>query len=328
MPMTLRVVVAGEEFLADRYLSESWRAYLQENPEAERRVVDIALDNPFGELSDALSPGLFGEVVFLVVDNIELASDEIQQFFLNRWAEDDRPATLVVQRTFVKGRGFVDKLKKQYQSVAFEKVKGKGFSDFILNECKEAKRKIEPDAVALVRNAVGDDLRQLAAAMSQIFVDVEGNPITAESLSVYFDGFAQVPPYQIVDYIFGRKPLESLMSLRWALESDPNIGPAIIATAMNTIRSLVAIANAPAGLSEAEIALLASVPAWKVRTIREQLRRWRPSELADASLLLTHVDASLKAGAVDELGRILVLDPVQRIALLEKTVIEIATLSR
>lgn len=328
MPMTLTVVAAGEEFLADRYLSERWRTFVLENPDAERRVVDVALDNSFGELSDALSPGLFGEVIFLVVDNIELASDEIQQFFLNRWAEDDRPMALAVQRTFVKGRGFVDKLKKQNQSVAFEKVKGKGFNDFILNECKEAKRKIEPEAVSLLRNAVGDDLRQLAAAISQILVDVEGNPITAKSLSVYFDGFAQVPPYQIVDYVFGRKPLESLMSLRWALESDPNIGPAIIATAMNTIRSLVAIANAPAGLSEAEIASLASVPVWKVRTIREQLRRWRPSELADASLLLTHVDASLKAGAVDDLGRILVLDPVQRVALLEKTVIEIATLSR
>lgn len=328
MPMTLTVVAAGEEFLADRYLHESWRAFLQENPEAERRVVDVALDNAYGELGDALSPGLFGEVIFLVVDNIELASDEIQQFFLNRWTEDERPSTLVVQRTFVKGRGFVDKLKKQYDCVSFEKIKGKGFNDFILNECKEGKRKIEPEAVTLLRNAVGDDLRQLAAALSQILVDVEGNPITAKSLSVYFEGFAQVPPYQIVDYVFGRKPLESLLSLRWALESDPNIGPAIIATAMNTIRSLVAIANAPAGLSEADIASLASVPAWKVRTIREQLRRWRPSELADASLLLTHVDASLKAGAVDELGRILVLDPVQRIALLEKTIIEIATLSR
>lgn len=328
MPMTLTVVAAGEEFLAERYLLETWRAFLQENPEAERRVVDVALDNAFGELGDALSPGLFGEVIFLVVDNIELANDEIQQFFLNRWTEDDRPSALIVQRTFVKGRGFVDKLKKQHQSVSFEKIKGKGFNDFILNECKEGKRKIEPEAVTLLRNAVGDDLRQLAAALSQILVDVEGNPITAKSLSVYFEGFAQVPPYQIVDYVFGRKPLESLLSLRWALESDPNIGPAIIATAMNTIRSLVAIANAPAGLSEADIASLASVPAWKVRTIREQLRRWRPSELADASLLLTHVDASLKAGAVDELGRILVLDPVQRIALLEKTIIEIATLSR
>ena len=328
MPMTLTVVAAGEEFLADRYLSECWRTFVLENPDAERRLVDVALDNAFGELSDALSPGLFGEVIFLIIDNLELASEEVQQFLLQRWSDDDRPLTYALQRSFVKGRGFVDKLKKQFESVAFEKVKGKAFGEFILHECKVAKRKIEPEAVALLRNAVGDDLRQLAAAISQILVDVEENPISAKSLSMYFEGFAVVPPYQIVDYIFARKPLEALMALRWALESDPNIGPAIVATAMNTIRSLVAIANAPAGLTESEIATLASVPAWKVRTIREQLRRWRPSELADASLLLTHVDASLKAGAVDELGRILVLDPVQRVALLEKTVIEIATLSR
>lgn len=326
--MTLKVVSAGEEFLAERYLLSTWKEFLNANPEAERRVVDAADDNSFAELIDALSPGLFGEVFLLIVDNIELASEEIQKFFLLNWAEGERPLTVVVQRSFVKGRGFVDKLKKQYESVAFEKIKGKGFSEFIVNECKAAKRKIDAEAVTLLRNAVGDDLRQLAAALSQVLVDVEENPISASSLSVYFEGFAVVPPYQIVDHIFARKPLEALLSLRWAIESDPNIGPAIIATAMNTIRSLVAIANSPSGLTEAEIAGLASVPVWKVRTIREQLRKWRPSELADASLLLTFVDASLKAGAVDELGRILVLDPIQRIALLEKTVIEIATLSR
>ncbi|MFZ9309384.1 MAG: DNA polymerase III subunit delta [Candidatus Nanopelagicales bacterium] len=326
--MTLKVVSAGEEFLAERYLLSTWKEFLNANPEAERRVVDAADENSFAELIDALSPGLFGEVFLLIVDNIELASEEIQKFFLLNWAEGERPLTVVVQRSFVKGRGFVDKLKKQYESVAFEKIKGKGFSEFIVNECKAAKRKIDAEAVTLLRNAVGDDLRQLAAALSQVLVDVEENPISASSLSVYFEGFAVVPPYQIVDHIFARKPLEALLSLRWAIESDPNIGPAIIATAMNTIRSLVAIANSPSGLTEAEIAGLASVPVWKVRTIREQLRKWRPSELADASLLLTFVDASLKAGAVDELGRILVLDPIQRIALLEKTVIEIATLSR
>jgi DNA polymerase III subunit delta len=326
--MTLKVVSAGEEFLAERYLLAAWREFLESNPDAERRVVDVADENAFGELIDALSPGLFGEIVFLIVDNIELSSEDVQKFFLQNWSEEDRPLTIVVQRSFVKGRGFVDKLKKQYESVAFEKIKGKAFSEFIVNECKLAKRRIDAEAVTLLRNAVGDDLRQLAAALSQVFVDVEENPITASSLSVYFEGFAVVPPYQIVDHMFARKPLEAMMSLRWAIESDPNIGPAIIATAMNTIRSLVAIANSPSGLTEAEIAGLASVPVWKVRTIREQLRKWRPSELADASLLLTYVDASLKAGAVDELGRILVLDPIQRIALLEKTVIEIATLSR
>jgi DNA polymerase-3 subunit delta len=328
MPVSLTVIVAGEEFLAERHLQVAWHEFLKQNPDAERRLVDAAADNAFGELSDAISPGLFGEIVFLIVDNIELAADEVQQFFLNSWSIEDMPLTLVVQRSFVKGRGFVDKLKKQHEAISFEKIKGKAFSDFIQDECKGLKRKIEADAVTLLRNAIGDDLRQLSAAISQIVVDVEDTPITAKSLSVYFEGFAVVPPYQIVDFVFARKPLEALLALRWALESDPNIGPAIIATAMNSIRSLVAIANSPAGLSEGEIAGLASVPVWKVRTLREQLRKWRASELADASLLLTYVDASLKAGAVDELGRILVLDPVQRVALLEKTVIKIATMSR
>jgi len=101
--MTLKVVSAGEEFLAERYLLATWREFLESNPDAERRVVDVADENAFGELIDALSPGLFGEIVFLIVDNIELSSEDVQKFFLQNWSEEDRPLTIVVQRSFVKG---------------------------------------------------------------------------------------------------------------------------------------------------------------------------------------------------------------------------------
>jgi hypothetical protein len=58
--------------------------------------------------------------------------------------------------------------------------------------------------------------------------------------------------------------------------------------------------------------------------LRDQVRRWRPTELADAALLLTKADAALKAGEIDALGTITVLDPVQRQALLERTLLSIA----
>jgi hypothetical protein len=50
--------------------------------------------------------------------------------------------------------------------------------------------------------------------------------------------------------------------------------------------------------------------------------------LADAALLLTYADAALKGGHIDELGTVEVLDPVQRQALLERVLVEMAQVTR
>ncbi|MEY3407139.1 MAG: hypothetical protein RL038_200, partial [Actinomycetota bacterium] len=75
--------------------------------------------------------------------------------------------------------------------------------------------------------------------------------------------------------------------------------------------------------SEGELARLAGVPPFRVKALRQQVRYWNPRMLANAALLLTNTDAALKAGVINELGVAQVLDPAQRIALLERTVLDI-----
>lgn len=324
------LIAGGEEFLAEREVRRILQAVRSVEPNLERRDIDGSSDSAIEQFVDAVSPSLFGETPLVVVDNIEQASDSLQTAVLNAIADPEtRTRALLVQKGLVKGRGFIDKIKKSGAEVILvEKPKGKAFDEFIINEFKAFKRKVDPAAVKYLRDAVGDDLRMLSAAVSQLSSDLEAAIISADDVEKYYEGMSGVPAYVITDHVFERRVSQAIAALRWGIEREPNMGPAVIATAINAIRSLLQVVNAPSGSSEADIARLAGVPPWKVRTLRDQARKWRPAELADAALLLTYADASLKGGHIDELGTVEVLDPIQRQALLERVLVEMAQVTR
>jgi DNA polymerase-3 subunit delta len=324
------LIAGGEEFLAEREVRRILNAVRTVDPTLERRDIDGSADNGYELFVDAISPSLFGETPLVVVDNIEQASDGLQSAVLAAIADSQtQTRALLLQKGLVKGRGFIDKIKKsEAEVILVEKPKGKAFDEFIINEFKAFKRKIDTDAVKALRDAVGDDLRMLSAAVSQLSSDLDSAAISAGDVEKYYEGISGVPAYVITDHVFERRVTQAITALRWGVEREPNMGPAVVATAINVIRSLLHVVNAPSGSSEADIARMAGVPPWKVRTLRDQARKWRPAELADAALLLTYADAALKGGHVDELGTVEVLDPIQRQALLERVLVEMAQVAR
>jgi DNA polymerase-3 subunit delta len=324
------LIAGGEEFLAEREVRRIYDAVKNAEPGIERRDIDGSSESSFEQFLDAVSPSLFGETPLVVVDNVEQSSDALQKAILAAIEDEETTTrTLLVQKGLVKGRGFIDKIKKSKATqIVVEKPKGKAFDEYIITEFKSHKRKIEPEAVKALRDAVGDDLRMLTAAVSQLSSDLEAATISAEEVEKYYEGMSGVPAYVITDHVFERRVTAAITALRWGIEREPNMGPAVIATAINGIRSLLQVINAPSGSSEADIARSAGVPPWKVRTLRDQGRKWRPSELADAALLLTYADAALKGGHINELGTVEVLDPIQRQALLERVVVEMAQVNR
>lgn len=328
VPMAHPVVLisGGEDFLAEREVQRIVRAVRTADPAIERRDVDASSDSAHLDYADAIAPSLFGESAIVVLDNVEQANDALQKAIIETIEQaDDAHKVLLVQRGLQKGRGFVDKLKKsEAAQVVFEKLKGRAFDEFITSEFKTYKRKVTPEALRALRSSIGDDVRALAAAISQLCSDIDSNPLDASDVEQYYEGMAGVSTYVISDAVFEGRTVAALTALRWAIEREPNIGPAVIATAANSLRALVAVASAPSGTPEAEVARIASVPPWKVKSLRDQARRWRPAELADAALLLAKADAALKAGEIDALGAITVLDPVQRQAMLERTLLTIA----
>jgi DNA polymerase-3 subunit delta len=118
------------------------------------------------------------------------------------------------------------------------------------------------------------------------------------------------------------RPADVLHRLRQAqIASDgARTGPAIVAAVAGSVRQLIALSACPPGMSEAEIAREIKVPPWKVRTLRSQLRRWKPAQLASAVTLLADLDARVKGGLREGEQ----LDAAQKLHALERDLIELA----
>ncbi len=318
--MKTYLISGVEDFLAERACLHLLNVARKADPSAERHDITAGADGAAGALAMACGPTLFGDGALVVLDGIENAADDLQQVVLELLSESPNQVTLLlVHGGGVKGRGFVDKCRKAADEViSVEKPKGRGWDDFILAEFTRHRRRATSAAVTALRNAVGDDTRALASAVSQLVADVDSEPIDIADVEQYHAGVAGASAFAISDAVWEGRAVPALVALRWALDSDPGFGPAVVASAAGALRSLVRLAGAPPGMSDNDLAREIGAQPWKLRTLREQLRRWKPGALAEAAVLLATLDAQMKGG--DGVG----LDPVQKQVVLETTLLRIA----
>ena len=318
--MKSALVTGSEAFLAERACTRLVKQARNADPTAERHEIVAGNESAAQDVAMACGPTLFGDGAIVVVDGVENADDIVQRAVLGVLEEDpDGVFLILLHGGGVKGRGFVDKLKKAVGDViTVEKPKGRAIDDFIASEFSAHKRKVTSAAVSTLRAAIGDDIRALASAVSQLATDVESDPIDGPDVEQYHEGQAGATTWAISDAIWEGRAVPALIALRWALDSDPNIGPAVVSSAAGALRSLVRLAGAPPGMGDADLAREIGAQPWKIRTLRDQLRRWKPAALADAAVLLASLDAQMKGG--DGIG----LDPTQKQVVLETTLLRIA----
>jgi DNA polymerase-3 subunit delta len=303
---TAVLVFGAEDYLADRVVSTIVATARAADPMIDRRDVDLASEQALGALVESLSPNLFGDAAVVVCRGAESADGPVVDALIAAVDEGLSEGTrlVVVHPGGVKGRGVADRLKKAGLVVAAcDKPKGRAVDDFITMEFHRRDRRISPDAVGALRVALGDDLRSLGAACSQLCSDVEGDPIDANGVADYYDGVADVPGYLISDAVWDGRAVEVLRRTRWALLNDPGIGPAVTSAVASGLRQLAKYSGAPRGLSEGELASLVGAPPFKLRALREQSGQWNGVDLARAFGELAVTDAAVKGR--DASGRVL-----------------------
>ena len=304
------LALGAEDFLAERVVAAVLADARRVDPTVERRDVDLASDTALGTLVEACSPNLFGDAAVVVARNAESA-DEASVDALVAAAAEGEVRIVVVHPGGVKGRKVSEALGKAgYVVAACEKAKGRAVDDFIARELRAARRTATPEALESLRVAIGDDLRSLAAACAQLASDVEDDPLTVQSVGLYYDGVADVPGYLVSDAVLGGRPVEVLRRSRWALANDPGAGPALSAAVASGLRGLARVASTPRGTPEAEVAREAGVPPFKVRSLREQAAHWHPASLAAALVSMAQADAAVKGRRVE--GRSMSEDGLDR----------------
>jgi DNA polymerase-3 subunit delta len=294
------LVTGPEELLNERVVVAARAAVRRTDPEAETSQTTGA-ELTMAALGELSAPSLFSSTRFVVVTGLEDVPSEVYDGLVG-YAEQPDPdvALVLVHGGGPKGSGLLNRLRKlptvhEHKS---EAVKGRGLGEFVQAEARRHGSRVEPDGVALLVDAIGADLRALAAGVEQLVQDIPGEPLTRERVAPYFSGRADVKGYEIADHALYGRTAAALTELRWALDTGVT-GPAITGSFASAVRSLARLKGAARGLRDADLAREVGAPPWKLRQLREQARGWDEEGLALAVRAVARADADVKGAAAD-----------------------------
>jgi DNA polymerase-3 subunit delta len=294
------LVSGPEEFLAERTVQAIRSAVRRADPEAEfsETSADQLTMATLGELA---APSLFSSTRCVVVRSFEdLPEESVAGLLDYAGAPAEEVALVLVHGGGAKGSGVLTKLRKESSVTEVKSVSltAREFPNFVVGELRSHKVKIDPDAAAFLVQAVGQDLRSLAAAAGQLASDFEGQPISIEMVKTYFGGRAEAKSFAVADHALFGRAAKALEELRWAL--DRGTAPVLITSAVaGGLRGLAKYKSAPRGLRNADLMREVGVPSWKLDILRDQARGWDEDGIGRAIRLVATADAEIKGMAHD-----------------------------
>ena len=244
----LTLVTGPEEFLGERAIGGVRAAVRSHDAEAEFSET-MAASLTMAELGDLASPSLFSATRCVVVRGLEDLPEESVPGLLDYAASPAEDIALVLAHGGgPKGSGLLTKLRKMgsVTEVKSAPLTAREFPGFVVNELRSRNVRIDPDASHFLIQAVGQDLRSLSAAASQLANDFEGQPLTVEMVKKYFGGRAEAKSFAVADHTLYGEAAKALEELRWAL--DRGTAPVLVTSAMaGGLRSLAKFMTAPRG---------------------------------------------------------------------------------
>jgi DNA polymerase-3 subunit delta len=294
------LVTGKEEFLSERTVTAVRTAVRRHDGEAEVSETQAAGLNRT-ELGELSAPSLFSSTRCVVVRALEgLPEESVDGLLAYAAAPAEDVALVLVHGGGQKGSGVLTKLRKlaAVTEVKSEELRASEYPGFVAAEVRAHDATIEQDAAAALVQAVGQDLRSLAAAADQLANDFPGEALTEEKVKRYFGGRAEAKSFAVADAAFWGRRRPALEELRWAL--DGGTPPVLVTSAFaGSARGIARYLSAPRGMREADLARDVGVPPWKVRTIRDQSRGWSEAGIARAIRTIAQADADVKGAAGD-----------------------------
>jgi DNA polymerase III subunit delta len=297
-PSPLYLIVGDEELLVERAVHESVIAVRLADPDAELRRVHTA-QLTHAELAELASPSLFAEGRILVLDTAHEAGKDIADAIAGYLDEPvDGLTIILVHNGSGRAKPLLDAARSARATVV-ECPKISRPSDreaFVRDEVRRLGGKADPAAVTALIEAVGSDLRELAAAAGQLVADT-GGAVTEQAVRRYHRGRAEVTGFVVAEKAVTGDRAAALEALRWAmLLGVPHV---LVADALaDAVRTVIRVSTA-GGNDPYRMAQQLGMPAWKVRKALGQSRGWRPAALAEAMAVVAEVNAEVKGVAAD-----------------------------
>lgn len=299
-PAPVTLVIGDEELLAERAVREVVTAARARHSGAE--VHDLVGSKvTAGELTQLASPSLFGDGTVVVIRSAQdLGKDVIAEVVEYARQPSDDLVLVLAHPGGAKGKALVDGVKKAgAKVVTVAKVTKAGERlDFVKGEFKRAGRGISGEAAQALLEAVGNDLRELAAACSQLMFDTQDKTITPAAVARYHKGRAEVTGFNVADAAVEGRLGEALEQLRWALSTG--VAPVLLVSALaGGLRSIAKVAGAPRNLRGGQLASQLGMPPWKIERVRKQVKGWGPDGLARAMQAVADADEQVKGAGAD-----------------------------
>lgn len=298
-PAPVNLVVGDEELLVERAVSRLVAAARAAVDSTQEHDLAAGSLTP-GQLATLVSPSLFGGGSLAVIRSVEDAAKDVAAELIGYAAAPAEDAVLVLTHAGgARGKSLIDSLDRAGADVV-RCPKITRFSDrvdFVRREFRDASRSATEGGVRLLIDAVGHDLRDLAAACSQLAADTAG-PVDESAVATYYRGRAEATGFSVADRAVEGRLGDALQQLRWALAVG--VSPVLITSALaQGVRSLAKVGSAPRGRSGAALAAETGMPPWKVDRVRQQLRGWNARGVAQALQAVADADAEVKGGGTN-----------------------------
>jgi DNA polymerase-3 subunit delta len=298
-PSSVTLVVGDEELLVERAIAAVSAAARSADPDTDVRDLAGAALEP-GQLAELTSPSLFGERRVLVIRDVEqLPKEVVDEVIASCRDVADEVAIVLAHKGGARGKPLleaVDGLGARRVDCAKLTRPGERV-DFVRAEFRTANRAITDNGARALIDAVGNDLREIAAACAQLCTDTDGQ-VDGELVARYYRGRAEASGFAVSDRALEGRLGEALEQLRWALAVG--VAPVLITSALaQGIRALAKVASAPRGLRGADLARELEMPPWKVDRVRAQLQGWTPTGVATAVTAIAQADEQVKGGGTD-----------------------------
>lgn len=296
-PAPVILLIGPEEYLATRAFESVRHRMREAEPDVETVRLDAAHYDA-GSLIVLGSPSLFGGKQIIEARGLAQMNDAFLQDALEYISNPAPDVVLVMHHSGgARGKKLLDAVKAK-KAVVVEcqpLKKDSDKADFVAAEFRNARRRIEPDAVRSLVAAVGSSLSELAAACHQLASDSDG-VISAELVEKYYGGRIEATGFKVADAALAGRGGQALAMLRHALSTGADPVPLVAALAMK-LRAVGKVYGVRG--SSAQLAKELGMAPWQVDQARREAQRWTPEGLNHCIQVLAEADAQVKGEARD-----------------------------
>lgn len=295
----LHLVLGDEDLLVERAVSAILRtvragAGTDDIPVNRLRAGEVSAN----ELAELLSPSLFADERVVVLEDADEAGKDSVALIAAAAADlPDGTVLVVIHSGGGRAKALAGQLRESGAVVhpCDKIVKPADRASFVRAEFRACTIKADDDTVAALLDAVGSDVRELAAACSQLVADT-GGQVNVAAVRRYHSGKAEVTGFEIADKAVVGDVAGAAEALRWAMARGvPHVLLAdALAEAVHSIARVGPLSGDPYRLAS-ELGM----PPWRVQKAQKQSRRWSRDSVATAIGLVAALNADVKGAAAD-----------------------------